>query len=116
MDHEAYEKQMIESVNRNAEEASKPLDVGTSEKVNSVVGKRDTSILKRGLKRTLLALVTVGLFAISACGFFKTATTPGYLAVLLFLLSVFEMMAAVTLLYTQGITNTMHTESKGETK
>ena len=80
------------------------------------MNKTDVEILKRGLRRMGLALLTTAMFAISVLGFFAVATAPGYLAVLMFIGSVFAMMAAITLLYAQGLTTKVRKESVGETK
>ena len=78
------------------------------------MNKTDFSILKRGCKRMVFALVTAALFALSVLGFIKTATSPGYLAVLLFLISVVELGLAFLFLYAQGIVRGKYAESKGE--
>ena len=80
------------------------------------MNKTDAKILKRGLKRTGLALLTVVLFAISVLGFIRVATAPGYLAVLLFILSVIWLGMTFILLYAQGIIQKWPKESQGEDK
>ena len=75
--------------------------------------KNDARIVRRGFKRTLLALLTATMFAISVLGFVAVATAPGYLAVILFLGSIIAMVCAFVLLYAQGIT---YVESKGDGK
>ena len=52
-----------------------------------VMNKTDAKILKRGLKRVGVALLATSIFVSSVVGLIVTATAPGYLAVLLFLLS-----------------------------
>lgn len=106
MDHEAYEKEMIEAVNRHSEEKSK----GPK---RTVITKKDASVLKIGLKRTLLALLTAGLFALAVYDFIAVATATGYWAVALFLAAIVLLIAVFTLLYAQGI---IHVESKGDGK
>ena len=76
--------------------------------------KTDVHILKRGLKRVALALMTTASFVIGALGFIATAVTPGYLAVLLFLVSVFVSAIAFCLLYGHGLNHKINAESKGE--
>ena len=78
------------------------------------MNKTDFYILKRGCKRMAFALVTAALFALSIWGFIKTATSPGYWAVLLFLISVVSLGLAFLFLYTQGIIRGKYVESKGE--
>ena len=116
MDHDIYENQMIDSVNRNAEEKSKLIDAlknaAPAEK-SSPFGKHDRSIVRKGLKRTLLALITAATFAVSVFGFIKVATAPGYLAVLVFFTSVVALWFAFVLLYAQGIG---HAKSGGDLK
>lgn len=112
MDHEAYEKQMIDTVNRNAEEnASTHGSTATAKK--SVFTNRDVRTLKQGLKRTVFALFTAVTFAFSVCCFIATATAPGYLAVALFLTAIVAMGIAFIFLYAQGIARM---ESQGESK
>jgi len=117
MNHEAFEKEMIDAVNRNAEEKAEQFELGVSENTPTqkrpVVNKQDARILKRGLKRTMLALWTVMQFAIAMLGFITVATAPGYLAVVLFFVSVLILVIAIVLLYAQGIT---YVESKGDRK
>ena len=81
-----------------------------------VMNKTDAKILKRGLKRVGVAVLTTSIFVSSVVGLIVTATAPGYLAVLRFLLSVVGLLASFVLLYDQGINHRIHTESKGESK
>lgn len=111
MNHETYEKEMIDAVNRNAEEKAEQ-KTATTEK-RQLVNKKDASVLTRGLKRTVIALWTVAEFAISVLGLIAVAAAPGYLAVILFLASILIMGIAFILLYVQGIT---YVESKGDRK
>ena len=108
MDHEAYENEMIDAINRHGEEA-----VDESVKLNKVVTKNDAIVVIRGLKRTLFALLTIALFAISALGFITVASVQGYMAVVLFFASILGLVFAFVLLYAQGI---VHIESRGESK
>lgn len=111
MDHEAYENEMIDAINRHGEEA-----VDESVKLsnrNRVVTKNDAIVVIRGLKRTLFALLTIALFAISAIGFITVASVQGYMAVVLFFASILGIVFAFVLLYAQGV---VHIESRGESK
>ena len=78
------------------------------------MNKTDGKILKRGLKRMSLALMTAAIFVTSVLGFIKVAFVPGYLAVALFLGSVVALGMALVLLYAQGINRKIRTESKGD--
>ena len=111
MDHEAYEQQMIDAVNRNAEEKSKQFKTGTP--AGKVITKWDKTTLMIGLIRTLFALVTAAMFALSVIGFVAVATTPGYLAVALFIASLVALGCVFVFIYAQGI---FCTESKGDDK
>lgn len=78
--------------------------------------KTDVAILKRGLKRVALALITTTTFLLAVAGFIGTAFAPGYLAVLLFLISVIVLAIAYCLLYGHGMNPRFNVESKGERK
>jgi hypothetical protein len=80
------------------------------------MNKTDAKILKRGLKRVGVALLTTSIFVSSVVGLIVTATAPGYLAVLLFLLSIVGLLASFVLLYSQGINRRISEESRGESK
>lgn len=97
MDHEAFEKEMIDTVNRHAAEKS-----GCS--TRTAITKKDTATLKIGLKRMMVALFTAVLFALSVYSFIATATVTGYWAVVLFLSAIVLLVWAFILLYAQGIT------------
>ena len=75
------------------------------------MNKNDMSILKRGLRRTVLALVTEIVFALTVFDLVLTARAPGYLAVILFLASILLAGAMVVLLYAQGLQDGVHIES-----
>ena len=75
------------------------------------MNKHDLRILKRGLRRTVLALVTEIVFALTVFDLVLTARAPGYLAVLLFLASILLAGATVVLLYAQGLQDGVHIES-----
>lgn len=113
MDHEAYEQEMIETINRHGEAAAKNV---TKPDWSLVMTKNDTNVVIRGLKRTLLALLTAGLFVVSLIGLITVATVPGYLAVILFFASIMGAAVAFVLLYAQGITRKTSVESTGEKK
>lgn len=113
MNHEAYERTMIDTINQHAAEAAKePAKANWSR----VVTKHDARVVVRGLKRTLLALFTAVTFALAVISLIKVASAPGYLAVLLFFLAIIELLVAFVLLYAQGITYKIPQESKGESK
>ena len=78
------------------------------------MSKRDAVILKRGLKRLGIALLTVFAYAVSAFGLILVFFVQGYLAVLLFAASCFNLAIAVTLMYGQGMNP--RTERKGDGK
>ena len=106
MDHEAYENQMIDGVNRNAEEKSKQVEIGSSEHLAKVIPlftKKDSRVLSRGFKCAILALITAASFVFSVAGFITTAMVPGYLAVALFIVSLLMLGCAVILLYALGL-------------
>lgn len=75
------------------------------------MNKHDLRILKRGLRRTVLALVTEIVFALTVFDLVLTARAPGYLAVLMFLASIQLAVATVVLLYAQGLPDGVHIES-----
>lgn len=104
MDHEEYESQMIDGVNRNAAEyTGTPESTVTVKK--RVFTKADARAVRRGLKRMALALITAILFAISVFTFVAVAYVTGYLAVLLFISAITVMGLAFIFLYAQGIVN-----------
>lgn len=76
--------------------------------------KTDGKILKRGLKRTAIALLTAFTYAFAIAGFIVTAFIPGYLAVLMFAVSLFAVAVGYCLLYGQGLNRKARVESKGE--
>jgi fatty acid desaturase len=108
MDHNAYENEMIDTINRHAEEKSRQATA-----VKRVFTKTDTRTLRQGLKRTLIAILTAVLFALSVYNFIAVATATGYWAVILFFSAIVLLVWAFILLYAQGIT---HVESKGDNK
>ena len=110
MDHEAYENEMMDAINRHGEEAAKE---ETKANWSMVMNKNDARVLARGLKRTLLALLTAATLALAVIGLITVAKAPGYLAVVLFFASVLALIASFILLYAQGI---IRVESKGESK
>lgn len=118
MNHEEYERQMIDCVNHNAEETNKRFDISGSKnkattKLISIFNKNDKRILARGFRRTILALLTATMFALSVFCLVVAATAQGYLAVVLFFAALIAMGFAFILLYAQGIT---HAESQGDSK
>jgi hypothetical protein len=115
MDHEAYENEMIDSVNRHADEKDLYADAfeSTVTTKKSVFAKTDAKALKLGLKRTLLAIFTALLFALAVFCFILVATAKGYWAVMLFFAALAFMGCGYIFLYAQGITNA---GSKGDNK
>ena len=112
MDHDAYETQMIDSINRHGEEAAKEK---AAIKLDRVITKNDTRTVVRGLKRVFLALLTAALFGASVFGLITVATAHGYWAVGLFVASLLVMALAFILLYAQGIGTVINLESMGRT-
>lgn len=107
MDHDAYENHMIETINQHGEKT-------TTETVEKkIMNKDDVRVVIVGLKRTLLALLTAAILAISVIGFITVAKVNGYMAVLLFFASVLGLIGSFILLCAQGITRV---ESRGESK
>lgn len=108
MDHEAYENEMIDTVNRHSGNWDRVTSDGEfPENVNhhkvKVFWKKDASTLKTGLKRMVVALFTAFLFGLSIFAFIATATATGYWAVVLFLAAIVLMVWAFIFLYAQGI-------------
>lgn len=116
MDHEAFEKEMIDGVNRNAAEKRAAAPEKTVVAKERLFTRSDAVALKRGLKRMMIALLTVVLFGIAVFGFIVTAISPGYLAVLLFIASIVALIFAFVFLYAQGLTRKPHVESQGDDK
>ena len=65
--------------------------------------KADLKILKRGLRRMMLALLAALLFAIAVYGFISVVGCVGYLAVQNLILAVVALMISLFLLYTLGV-------------
>lgn len=115
MPYEEYENEMIDTVNRHAEEQvtfTGDLESKPAPK-KSVFTKTDARTLKQGLKRMLVALFTAGLFTLSVFDFIAVAKATGYWAVLCFFAAIIAMVLAFVLLYAQGIAPD---ESKGDDK
>ena len=110
MDHEAFENEMIDGVNRHAEESGR-FDGNIPKQ--AVITKTDTLTLKMGLNRMVLALFTAFLFGLSVFSFIATATATGYWAVILFISAIVLLVWAIIFLYAQGIADV---ESKGDSK
>lgn len=106
MDHDAYENHMIEAINQHGEKTN-------AEPVKKkIMNKSDAIVVAVGLKRTLLALLTAAISAISVVGLITVAKVTGYIAVLLFFASILGLLGAFVLLYAQGISRTESGESK----
>ena len=71
------------------------------------------AVLKTGIKRTVLALLTTATFAGAILGFIKTASATGYVAVMLFLASIAVTLFGFATLYAQGF---MYEEDQGDGK
>lgn len=78
------------------------------------MNKTDANILKRGLRHVGIALLTTTMFVMAAAGLIVTAIAPGYLAVILFIVSLFALTIAFVMLYAQGIPAGVNVESKGD--
>lgn len=117
MDHEAFEKEMIDTVNRHSGEWKQITFDGEfaeapkSHKVK-IITKKDVSTLATGLKRMLVALFTAILFGLSIFAFIATATATGYWAVILFIAAIVLMLWAFIFMYAQGISAGGKYESK----
>lgn len=109
MDHDAFENEMFETVNHHGKADDKTIPAEASMGLN----KNDGRVVVRGLKRTLIALLNAATFAMAVLGFIAVAKAPGYLAVLLFFVSILALVFSFILLYAQGI---IPVESKGESK
>jgi hypothetical protein len=107
MDHDAYENEMMDTVNRHREEAAKKAKV----KWSMVVNKNDARVFARGLKRTLIAMLTAVTFAAAVMCFITVAKVTGYWAVLMFFVALIVLAASLVLLYAQGI---LRVESQGD--
>lgn len=102
MDHNAYEQRMIDAVNQNSAKMSKQLKRDTPD---AVVTKEDKTTLKRGIIRAVIALMAAAMFTIAVIGFIAVATTPGYLAVALFITSIVMTGCGFVFLYALGISD-----------
>ena len=80
------------------------------------MNKTDANILKRGLRHMGIALLTTAMFVIAVAGFILTAIAPGYVAVILFAMSLVILAIAFVMLYAQGIPAGAYAESKGDEK
>ena len=114
MNHDEYERQMIDMVNHNAKEKKTGLYENTAKK--KVFTAADFRALRIGIRRTLLALVTAIVFALSIYDFIAVTTVSGYWAVLLFVCAIMLLGLSFLLLYAQGILSKTQQESKGEIK
>lgn len=102
MDHDAYEKHMIDEVNRNAVEYTDAPERTNPER--RVFTKADAKALRRGFKRMVVALFTALLFGLSIFAFIAAASATGYWAVILFFSAVVLTIWTVIFVYAQGIT------------
>lgn len=105
MDHVKYETEMIEEVNRKSEEHSDNPHIFDIPVIDRPVTKeKDIRVLLRGIKRTVIALLTALSIATSVYGFISVAKATGYIAIAIFMASIFLLLASGILLYAQGIT------------
>lgn len=111
MDHDVWEDSLLETFERR-EEAKSSSNVRKIQFMN----KADTRTVVVGLKRTLLALLTILMFAATILGFVVVASAHGYMAVLLFFASILGLIVSYILLYAQGIVSARIQESKGDNK
>ena len=111
MDHDAYEDQMFDVVNRNAEERADAHAEVTPTK-EKAFDKRDAQTLWRGIKCLILALITAALYALSVNSILLVSTKVGWWAVVAFLAGIILLIFATTLLYALGLV----IGRKGETK
>ena len=61
-----------------------------------------------------IALLTTATFAVAIAGLIFTAIAPGYVAVILFVVSLLVLAIALIMLYAQGIPAGAYEESKGD--
>ena len=115
MNHEAYEKEMIDTVNRHSAEWDQLTfaDEFPDTKKGSKHKGEDARTLRRGLKRMAIAILTAIVFLLTVFTYIAVATATGYAAVLLFFLGVVLTVVTYILLYAQGVTQV---ESKGGSK
>jgi ABC-type polysaccharide/polyol phosphate export permease len=113
MNHDAFEQEMIDTVNRHAEETSTSTNESTAAVKKSVFTKTDVMKLKLGVKCTALALITALLSVLAALCFIAVASATGYWAVALFFIAIVLLFWAIVFLYAQGI---IHAERQGERK
>ena len=80
------------------------------------MSKQDAAIIKRGLKRIMLALATTIAFVAALWGFYLVAVTDGYVAVATFIVSMLTLFFAFVLLYAQGMTRKSRAKGQGDGK
>lgn len=78
------------------------------------MNKTDVKILKRGLRRVVLALLTTVTFLVAVAGLVAVVFLPGYAAVLVFIASLLVLATAFGMLYGHGMNPRTHTESTGD--
>lgn len=78
------------------------------------MNKTNVKILKRGLKRVMLALLTTATCLLALTGFIAVAFVSGYIAVLLFLFSIVVAALAYGMLYGQGMNRRINTKDRSE--
>ena len=110
MDHDVYEEQMIDMVNRHADESAKAQPKVTTQE--QVSGKLMAMTFWRGTKTLILALITVAIFALTANSFLMVGSKAGWWAVVAFLGGIVLLFFAAAFLYALGLV----IGRKGETK
>lgn len=103
-----YEKEMIDCVNRHAEEKAK---YPTAHDKQGAFTKTDARSLWLGFKRVIVALLTAASFALTGYTFFAVATATGYWAVALFIAAIVLAIWSFALLSAQGV---VPVESQGD--
>lgn len=109
MNHEAWENDMIDTFGQRNQEPTQ----NSQKKRVRILSKEDSAALVTGLKRTLLALITIALFAASVAAFIGVAYMGGYAAVGMFFAAILTSIATFTMLFAQGVAPTSK-ESAGE--
>lgn len=110
MNHEAWENDMIDTFDQRNQESTQN---SQEKKRVRILSKEDSAALVIGLKRTLLALITIALFAASVAAFIGVAYMGGYAAVGMFFAAILTSIATFTMLFAQGVAPTSK-ESAGE--
>ena len=111
MDHDVYEEQMIDMVNRHADESAKA-QPKVAPAQESVSAKLMAMTFWRGTKTLILALITVAIFALTANSFLMVGSKAGWWAVVAFLGGIVLLFFAAAFLYALGLVIGRKGESK----